>query len=46
MNNKDCETCTGKKECVNIGEFKVNDCLAYEMSIEAMNEEIEALNDK
>ncbi len=43
--NKDCKTCKEKKECVNIGQFKVNDCLQYEMTIEAMNEEIARLDD-
>lgn len=44
--NKDCKTCKYKKEYVNIGEFKENDCLQYEMTIKAMNEEIEELDDK
>lgn len=38
--NKDCKTCKGRKDCVNIGKFKENNCLQYEMNIEAMNEEI------
>jgi len=42
--NKDCKTCKHNKDCVNIGEFKENDCLQYEMTIKAMNEEIEKLN--
>ena len=44
--NKDCKTCKGNKDCVNIGKFKENECLQYEMTIKAMNEEIEKLNDK
>ena len=42
--NKDCETCKHIKKCVNIGQFKENDCLQYEMTIKAMNAEIEKLN--
>jgi len=44
--NKDCETCKGNKECVNIGAFKENDCLQYEMTIKSMNEEIETKNER
>jgi hypothetical protein len=44
--NKDCKTCKEKEDCVNIGKFKVNDCLQYKMTIEAMDEEIGKLNDK
>lgn len=48
--NKDCKTCKYSKNkynryCVNIGSFKENDCLQYEMTIEAMHKEIEKLND-
>ena len=50
--NKDCKTCKYNKlnsegiyDCVNIGAFKENNCLQYEMTIEAMNEAIEKLND-
>lgn len=42
--NKDCKTCISKKDCVNIGKFKENNCLQYEMTTEAMNEEIEKLD--
>ena len=41
--NKDCKTCKYNKDCVNIGNFKENDCLQYEMTIKAMNEEIDKL---
>ena len=41
--NKDCKTCKYNKDCVNIGEFKENDCLQYEMNIKTMNEEIDKL---
>lgn len=44
--NKDCKTCRFNKECVNIGKFEESNCLQYEMTIKAMNEEIEKLNDK
>ena len=43
--NKDCKTCKENKDCINIGQFEENDCLQYEMTIEAMNEEIEKLDD-
>ena len=43
--NKDCKTCKYNKKCVNIGAFKENDCLQYEMTIKAMNEEIGKLDD-
>ena len=43
--NKDCETCKHSKNCVNISNFKENDCLQYEMTIKAMNEEIGKLDD-
>ena len=42
--NKDCKTCKKRKDCVNIGKFKEGNCLQYEMTIEAMNEEIEKIN--
>jgi hypothetical protein len=42
--NKDCKTCKHIKDCVNVGDFKVSDCLQYEMTISAMNEEIEGQN--
>ena len=41
--NKDCKTCKERNNCVNIGKFKENDCLQYEITIKAMNEEIEKL---
>ena len=43
--NKDCKTCKYSKNCVNIGEFKENDCLQYVMTIKAMNKEIEKLDE-
>ncbi len=43
--NKDCKTCKHTKDCANIGQFKENDCLQYEMTIRAMNEEIKKLDD-
>lgn len=48
--NKDCETCKYSKnkynrDCVNIGKFKENDCLQYEMTIKAMDEEIKKLSE-
>ena len=43
--NEDCKTCKYKKKCVNIGQFKVKDCLQYEMTIRAMNEAIERLDE-
>ena len=41
--NEDCKTCKHNKGCVNIGQFNVNDCLQYEMTIKALNEEIDKL---
>ena len=43
--NKDCKTCKYKKKCVNIGQFKEGNCLQYKMTIDAMNEEMERLDD-
>ena len=30
MAKKDCKTCKWREECVNVGEFKDDDCLQYE----------------
>jgi hypothetical protein len=39
---KDCTECKHNSKCVNIDKFKDGDCLQYEMSIKAMNKQIES----